>query len=591
MIDRAFARVPVVRAKLAILATLLLTAWLTWRLSDVQIRQSATLSRLALSQHSETVDAFAKRGSIVDRDGTVLVRSLPSESVYAVPTSIDAADVPEISAKLAPILGYSPDRIEAALREHTPFRYLKRKIPHSVGERVEALGIDGIGLKPEETGVRYAPSARLASTVLGFVGTDEQGLDGLEYAFDDYLRGTPGKTSVEADEFGRAIPFGDSTVVERAVPGRTLVLTLDSYLQFEAERLIDAGVKTWHARSGTAIVMDVHTGEILAMANAPDFDPNHFAASSSDAWRNRAVVDSYEPGSTFKLITAAAALQSGKVTMKSRFPARDQIEVGDRVIHNAEDGFMAGSSSTESLEDIVAYSHNVGAAEVGMRIGAATLYAMIRSFGFGDFTHVEFRGENPGIVPPVSDWSGSSLATISFGHGISTTPIALTRAYAAIANGGLLMRPRLVHALEDANGKVIYTYGPEVERRVISEATAAKLRHILRSVVVYGTGNPSARTPGYTTAGKTGTAQVVENGRYEPGEYVGSFIGYVPAEAPRYAIFVKIERPRGAYYGGVVAAPIFAELARTVMLHADVMPSASPAPRLVRHPAGSKTSR
>jgi cell division protein FtsI/penicillin-binding protein 2 len=337
--------------------------------------------------------------------------------------------------------------------------------------------------------------------------------------------------------------------------------------------------------------MDVHTGEILAMANAPDFDPNHFAASSSDAWRNRAVVDSYEPGSTFKLITAAAALQSGKVTMESRFPARDQIEVGGHVIHNAEDGFMAGSSSTESLENIVAYSHNVGAAEVGMRIGAPTLYAMIRSFGFGDYTHVEFRGENPGIVPPVSDWSGSSLATISFGHGISTTPLALTRAYAAIANGGLLMRPRLVHALEDANGKVIYTYPPEVERRAISEATAAELRHILRSVVVYGTGNPSARTPGYTTAGKTGTAQVVENGRYEPGEYVGSFIGYVPAEAPRYVIFVKVERPHGQYYGGVVAAPIFSELARTVMLHANVMPSASPAPRVVRHPSGAKTSR
>jgi stage V sporulation protein D (sporulation-specific penicillin-binding protein) len=589
MADRAFARVPVVRAKLAILATLLVTLWLTWRLADVQIRQSATLSRLALSQHSETVDAFAKRGSILDRDGTVLVRSLPSESVYAVPTSIDPSDVPEIAAKLSPILGYSQDRLEAALRERTPFRYLKRKIPHSVAERIRALNIDAIGLKPEETGVRYAPSGRLASTVLGFVGTEENGLAGLEYSFDGYLRGTPGKMRVEADEFGRAIPFGDSTVIERAQPGKTLVLTLDSYLQFEAERQIDAAMKTWHAKSATAVVMDVHTGEILAMANAPDFDPNHFAQSPDTAWRDRAVADSYEPGSTFKLITAAAALESGKVTMKSRFPARDQINVGGHTIHNAEDGFMAGSSSTETLQDIVAYSHNVGAAEVGMTIGAPTLYAMIRRFGFGDYTHVELDGENPGIVPPVSDWSGSSVATISFGHGISTTPIALTRAYAAIANGGILLRPRIVHALEDANGKVIYTYAPEIERRVISEATAAQLRQILRSVVTYGTGNPSARTPGYTTAGKTGTAQVVENGRYEPGEYVGSFIGYVPADAPRYVIFVKIERPRGAYYGGTVAAPIFADLARTVMLHDDIMPSAPP--RLVSRPSLAKKKR
>jgi cell division protein FtsI/penicillin-binding protein 2 len=591
MIDRAFARVPVVRAKLAILATVLVTLWLTYRLADVQIRQGATLSRLALSQHSETVDAFAKRGSILDRDGAVLVRSLPSESVYAVPSSIDAAAVPEIAAKLAPILGYKIDRIEAALREPEAFRWLKRKIPHDVAKRVRALNIDGIGLKPEETGVRYAPSGRLASTVLGFVGTDENGLDGLEYGFDSYLRGTPGKIRVEADQFGRAIPFGDSTTLERAVPGKTLVLSLDSYLQFEAERLVDATVKRYRAKSGSAIVMDVHTGEILAMANAPDFDLAHYGSSSPDAWRNRAIVDAYEPGSTFKLITAAAALESGKVTLETAFPARDQLEVGGHTIHNAEDGFMAGSSSTETLEQIVAYSHNVGAAEVGIRIGARTLYKEIKAFGFGDFTHVEFPGENPGIVPPVSDWSGSSLATISFGHGISTTPLALARAYAAIANGGLLLRPRLVHALEDANGKVIYTYAPEVERRVISEKTAAELRNILRAVVVYGTGNPSAKVPGYTTAGKTGTAQVVENGRYEPGEYVGSFIGYVPADAPRFVILAKIERPRGAYYGGVVAAPIFAALARAAMLHADVMPSAPRAPRLVRRGAATKVKR
>jgi stage V sporulation protein D (sporulation-specific penicillin-binding protein) len=576
MITRAFARVPVVRAKLAILAILLVTVWLTYRLADVQIRQSATLSQLAFSQHNANVEVFAKRGSILDRDGNVLVRSLPSQSVYAVPTSIDKAAVPVFAAELAPILDYPPARIEAALRERTPFRWLKRKIPHSVAQRVAALNLEGIGLKAEDTGVRHATSGRLASTVLGFVGTDENGLDGLEYFFDDELRGITGTEHVEADEFGRALPFGTTTIEEPAVPGKTLVLTLDSYVQFESEHLIRDAVRTWHARSGTALVMDVHTGEILAMANVPDFDPDHYAAVTSDAWRNRAVVDAYEPGSTFKLITAAAALQSGKVTMTSRFPARDQLVIGDRTIHNAEDGFMAGSGSTESLEDIVAYSHNVGAAEVGMRIGAPTLYAMIRAFGFGDSTRIDFPGENPGILPPIADWSGSSLATISFGHGISTTPLALARAYAAIANGGLLMRPLLVRALQDPDGRVITTYPPVIERRVISTATAAKLQQILRAVVEWGTGNPSARTPGYVTAGKTGTAQVVENGRYEPGEYVASFVGYVPAQAPRYVILVKVERPRGAYYGSVVAAPVFAALARAVMLHADVMPSAPP---------------
>jgi cell division protein FtsI/penicillin-binding protein 2 len=392
---------------------------------------------------------------------------------------------------------------------------------------------------------------------------------------------------VEADDGDNrvALPFVNNAVIQKAVPGHTLELTLDSYLQFEAERLVGAAVKKWSARSGVGIVMDVHTGDILALASLPDFDPSHYAASSPDAWRNRAIADAYEPGSTFKLITAAAALESGRITATSQFPIADQIEVGGRTIHNAEDGFMAGSATSESIEDIIAYSHNVGAAEVGMRVGARPFYRMIRKFGFGDPTGVDFPGENPGIVPSVDDWSGSSLATISFGQGISTTPIAMVRAYAAIANGGLLLRPRLIHAECDENGKVITTYGPQVQRRVISTATAASLRRFLRAVVVRGTGNPTAQVPGYTTAGKTGTAQMAENGVYASGAYVASFIGYVPAEQPRYVILVKIERPRGSYYGGAVAAPVFAELARDAMLHAGVMPT----PRLVRPHVAEKS--
>jgi cell division protein FtsI/penicillin-binding protein 2 len=588
MAARSFARVPAVRAKRAILITVLIAAWLAYRLSDVQIRQSRWLAETAIDQHSVIVDSFAKRGAIVDRDGNVLVRSLPSESVYAVPTGIDDADKARIAAQLSPILGYTPDRIDAALHEDVPFRYLKRKVPHDVAERVLALKIDGVGLKSEETGVRFVPAGRLASTTIGFVGSDENGLDGLEYLYDSFLRGTPGKVRVEADdgEDRVALPFGDNAVIERAVPGHTLELTLDSYVQFEAERLVAAAVKKWNARSGVGIVMDVHSGDILALASLPDFDPSHYAQSTPDQWRNRAIADAYEPGSTFKLITAAAAIESGRVTPASQFPVRDVITVGGRTIHNAEDGFMAGSGSTETLEDIIAYSHNVGAAEVGMRIGARTLYGTIRRFGFGDPTGVDFPGENPGIVPPVDQWSGSSLATISFGQGISTTPIALIRAYAAIANGGLLLKPRLIHAECDENGTVITSYGPQIERRVMSEATAATLRRFLRAVVVRGTGNPTAQVPGYTTAGKTGTAQVVENGQYLSGAYVASFIGYVPADAPRYAILIKIERPRGAYYGSEVAAPVFADLAREVMLHADVMPAV----RLVRPHAKAKAA-
>ncbi|MDB5027069.1 MAG: ftsI, partial [Candidatus Eremiobacteraeota bacterium] len=235
---------------------------------------------------------------------------------------------------------------------------------------------------------------------------------------------------------------------------------------------------------------------------------------------------------------------------------------------------------SESIEQIVAFSHNVGAAEIGLATGPAAMDRTIRKFGFGEPTNVELPGENPGIVSKPSEWSGSSLATISFGHGISTTPIALVRAYAAIANGGLLLRPRIMSAIEESNGKVVYRYGTAVERRVISQKTAATLRRYLRAVVLHGTGNPTAQVPGYTTAGKTGTAQVVENGRYLGGAYIASFIGMIPAEHPRYVILVKVERPRGSIYGSQVAAPVFTELARAAMFHAGIMPAAAPA-RLV----------
>jgi cell division protein FtsI/penicillin-binding protein 2 len=574
--SRAFARVAPVRAKFAFYLIIAIGLFLAWRLFDVQIRQGPHLAHAALSQRSETVQQSAKRGTIFDRDGAVLVRSLPSQSVYAVPSNI--ADPRAAATALAPLLGLKVSELESILSERSQFHWLARKIPYESAQRIKALSIVGVNTEPEDTGVRFTPSGHLASTVLGFVGLDENGLAGAEYSFDKYLSGKPGRLRIEADEFGWAIPFGDTTVVERSAPGRNLALTIDSYLQFETERALAAQVALSQARSGTAIIMDPSTGEILAMANVPDYDPAHFSAYSGDARRDRAVEDAYEPGSTFKLITAAAALDCGKATLQTRFAARDALNVGGRTIHNAEDGFMAGRGGPESIEDIIAYSHNVGAAEIGIAVGRKTLDAVIRRFGFGERTRIELPGENPGIVPALADWSGSSLATISFGQGISTTPLAMIRAYAAIANGGLLMRPRIVRTLYNDDGTPAYTYGPEVERRVISPSTARTLRAYLRAVVVRGTGNPTARVPGYTTAGKTGTAQMVENGFYASGAYVASFIGYVPAEKPKYVILVKIERPRGIYYGSTVAAPVFASLARTAMLHAGDMPDL-PAPR------------
>jgi cell division protein FtsI/penicillin-binding protein 2 len=585
---RAFSRVAPVRAKVSVVFVVALAAMLGARLGMIQVHDGPTLAKRALEQHDETVESFAKRGAILDRDGGVLVRSLPSESISAVPP--DVTDPHGTALKLAPILQKPPAAIEAALRDRSQFRWLARKVTHDVAQRVRALNITGIVTTPEETGRRFVASGRLASTVIGFTGTDENGLDGLEYSFDKLLRGTPGLTRIEADNFGHPIPFGQTHVVERAVPGKTIVTTLDPYLQFEAERLLRADVKKWHARSGTVVVMDPHTGELLAVANVPDFDPSRFSSYTPDQWRDRAVEDAYEPGSTFKLITAAAALQNAHLSPDARFPARDELHVGGRIINNALDGMMAaGLGGTESIEDIIAYSHNVGAAEIGMATGARNVYAMIRAFGFGDPTNVELPGENPGIVLPPDEWSGSSLATISFGQGISTTPLALVRAYCAIANGGLLLRPRIVDAIEDGSGKVLYRYGPEIEHRVLLPGTAATLRRYLKAVVQRGTGRDTAKVPGYTTAGKTGTAQMVENGRYLSGAYVASFVGMIPADDARYVILVKVERPQGSIYGSDVAAPVFAALARAAMLHAGVMPAFTP--RLVRHARATKTHR
>ncbi len=579
MHQRQFARVGPMRAKVFFYVCLCIAVFLVWRLCKVQVIDGPALAREALAQRSDTVEVFARRGSITDRDGNVLVRSLPSESVYVVPHDILDPDM--TIAKLQTVFGkLDPATVTAIHDKSLWFVWLARKIPTDTADKVRALDLAGVQLKEEDTGKRIDSVGETASTLLGFVGTDENGLDGLEYAFDSLLKGQSGRVTLETDQFGRPIPFGHESIVKAAQPGLNLQLTLDSYLQYVTEAALSEQVKKYHALDGTAIVMDPWTGEILAMANLPFFDPNRFWKYSDASRRDRAVTDAYEPGSTFKLVTAAAALESGVVTLHSRFPARDTLDVGGRVIHNADDDMPAVGGS-ETLEQIIEYSHNVGAAEVGMKVGERRFYDMERRAGFGSATNVELPGENPGIVPSPSDWSGSSLATMSFGQGVSVTPIAMARYYCAIANGGILMRPRIVRAITDPDGNAVYRYPAEVEHRVFSKRTAAELRTFLRKVVTSGTGNPVAQIAGYTTAGKTGTAQMVVNGRYESGAYAASFIGMIPAEHPRYVVYVKVERPIGAYYGGVVAAPAFTKIARAAMLHADVLPLVTSPPKTV----------
>ncbi len=570
MHKRTFSRVGPRRAKLLFYVLLCVSVYLTWRLVDVQLIKGPLYAKQALEQRSDTVEVFARRGSILDRDGNVLVRSLPSESVYAVPH--DLGDPDKSIAQLEPIVGKIDKATAELLHDrHLQFVWIARKIPHDESDKVQALNLPGISLMEEDTGRRVDVAGESASTILGFVGIDENGLSGLEYTFDDMLKGTSGRVTIEADEFGRPIPFGHERIVRAAKPGLSLELTLDSYLQFVTESALEKQVTTYHALSGTAIVMDPATGEVLAMANFPRFDPNRYWKFPADDYRDRAVQDAYEPGSTYKLVTAAAAIEYGKVPLGERFPSAGPLEVGGQRIYNAVDG-LTPDPNGDTMATIIADSLNVGAAQVALHIGGTKFYKMEERAGFGEPTQIGISGENPGIVPPPAEWSGSSLATMSFGQGVSVTPIAMARFYCAIANGGLLLRPRIVHAILDAQGNPIYAYPPEVEHRVFSEKTAAVLRSFLRAVVVHGTGDPSAQIPGYTTAGKTGTAQMVENGYYEPGAYVASFIGMVPYVHPRYVIYVKVEHPEGSIYGSEVAAPAFDEIAKAAMLHAGIFP-------------------
>ncbi len=571
-VTRPVARTASNRARFLFYVIFALALYLIGRLYFIQVVKGPDYAKSANEQYETAHPIPAHRGTIFDRDGNVLARSVEAKSVYVNIAEVPEAEKTTVARKLGAALGIAPERVLARIQGTSGYPSIERKISHEAAERIAKLKLPGVQLPTEDTGRRFVPSGRLASTLLGFTGIEDNGLEGIEYAYDDILRAKPGRAVDEGDIEGRILPFGRERVLRPARLGFDLALTIDSYVQFSAESVLRSTVAKFHAASGTVVVMDPYTGDILALANMPDYDVSHFERATYAQVRDRAVADVYEPGSTFKLITAAAALDSGKVTPTDTFPAHDQLRVGDRIIHNAEDGFLASSSGRETLEDIIAYSHNVGAAEVGLAIGQRTMFAALQRFGFDQTTHSGLPGETAGMIAPLATWSESSLPTIAFGHGIAVTPIQLARAYCAIANGGWLVRPRILSAIMQPDGKPVYRYGAELEHRAISARVAAVLQRYLRAVVTRGTGT-SAQIPGYTTAGKTGTAQVAGRGGYVSGQYVASFIGYVPAEHPRYVILVKIEQPHGAIYGSEVAAPAFARIAKRAMLHAGVLPA------------------
>ena len=512
---------------------------------------------MASKQQRETIEIPAGRGTIYDRTGEPLAIGELATTVYADPRHVVSPRRAAIKAgrrSASTRTPSSPGSPTARSSSSSSTARPTRRRPSSL----QRLGIPGIGFYPEER--RTYPQGRVAAQLLGFAGTDNQGLDGLERSLDKKLAGRPGPRSVVRDPAGQAI---DVVTSRKERPGKNVVLTLDHQLQATAEQLLSSAVRRWNAKGATAIVMDPRTGAILAMANAPTFDANDFSTAPPDERRNRAVTDLYEPGSTFKIVTIAGALEDNVVTPETSFTLAPTIQVADRVIHESH----VRGTERMTVRQILAESSNVGTITIAKdRLGGPELSRWISRFGFGRTSGSDLPGESGGMVLPYDKWSGSTIGNVPIGQGIAVTPLQMVSAYAAIGNGGVMSTP---HVIAKVGGKKVrHAKG----RRVVSRYTADRMTAMFRDVVLEGTGTEAA-IPGYTVAGKTGTANKVENGRYVS-KYVASFVGLVPARNPRLAILVMVDEPHGQIFGGVVAAPIFRDLARFSLQYLEVPPDA-----------------
>lgn len=547
-----------VRRRLVVIAVIF-AAWsvaVQARLAWLQVHEHDHYSQRAIRQQSRTLILPALRGSIVDRAGRVLATSADAETVYAIPTEI--AD-PEATARaLCRVLqdcGRSKTALQALtdrLSLNRPFAFVERRVSPAEAAAVAALNLDGIGLRPESR--RFYPNRELMAPVLGYVGIDNKGLAGLEQKYDDVIRGQDGQALVFAD--ARRHVF--DRVDRPPTAGASIELTLDSTLQFVVERELAAGIAEHRAAGGVAIVMDPWTGEILAMASAPTFNPNIAGEFDPELRRNRAVADIYEPGSTFKTVTASAALEEHVLTPESMIDcAPGHIDIGSRRVRDVHP--YGGLSFT----DVIVKSSNVGAIKAGFRIGPERMLRYVRRFGFGTRLSPDLPGEQSGIV-----WgtlNDDALASVSMGYQVGVTPLQMAAAVSSIANGGQLLRPRVLRAV--VRDGVRHAIAPEVVRRTVTPETAATLTAIMEGVVDRGTAKTS-RIDGYAIAAKTGTAAKLENGAYSKQKYMASIVGFLPSRKPAVTVLVVIDSPRaGSYYGGVVAGPVFRRIAEAAIRH------------------------
>jgi cell division protein FtsI (penicillin-binding protein 3) len=536
------------------------------KLVYLQVFRHADMVARASRQQMHRIVSPAERGDIIDRKGRVLATSVDADSIYAVPSEIENPD--ETVAKLCQAFRNCTPKerqsLSDRLRQQRFFTYVRRQVSPDETSRVAALNLDGILFMKESR--RFYPNRELGAHLLGYVGIDGNGLGGIESAYDPQIRGTAGTVLIQTDARRHAF----SRTERPPTVGSTVELSIDEYLQHIAERELHAGVLENRAAGGTAIIMNPHTGEILALANEPTFNPNSYREATEIDRRNRAVQDLYEPGSTFKVVTASAAIEENVMSVDAPIDVSGgQIRLGTRVVRDAH------PHSVLSFTDVLVMSSNVGAIKIGFRVGAERLGKYVQRYGFGHPVSSDFPGESPGIVWDPSRWSDSALMSVSMGYQIGVTPLQMATAVSAVANGGELVEPHVIRAMYHDNRR--YAVQPKVVRRTTSADTASALTTIMEGVVDRGTAK-AAQIPGYTIAGKTGTAHKLISGHYSRSEYNASFVGFLPSRDPAVTIIVVLDSPHAtSYYGGIVAAPIFKRIAESTLRHLGIAPTINPA--------------
>lgn len=558
------------------------------RLVWLQVHRHEAMLAEASALKDRTRTVQPRRGDIVDRRGRLLATSVDAVSICAMPKEISdpAAVVRAVCEALGDCTAKERELYGQRLSQQSrDFAYLRRQVPleqaSRVTERIERLKLPGIFTESEPK--RYYPNSGLAAHVLGYMGTDHNnGLAGIERSYNSKISGKPGTLMVEVDS--RRVVF-KSRVDRAPVQGDTIELTLDAQLQYIAERELQRGVAEHRADGGTAIIMDPHTGEVLAMANAPMVDPNLYGEFPPEQWMNRAVQGIYEPGSTFKVVTASAAME------EHVFSPDDMIDAsagrwtnGSRTVRE----YQNHNYGVLSFANVLVKSSNVGAIKIGFGVGAERLGRYVRRFGFGERSSGDLPGETRGQLSEPGNWSVSTLASVSMGYEIGVTPLQMAAAVSAVANGGTLLQPRLVRALRRGSARTEVV--PREVRRVITRETSAEMVSIMEQVVDHGTAT-AAQVPGFTVAGKTGTASKIVNGRYSKSDYHASFVGFVPSRQPVFTILVVIDSPHaGPYAGGVVAAPIFQRIADAALRHMGVAPSINPLPPVLLQASTAEVS-